>query len=124
MLLGAHGRRRSGLGDEFWQYRPLSEADEAREIDWRRSAKSDVHFIRQKEWQAAQSVVRIANTGDVTLTNLVISHSRWPACDEVVPVLPVGAIYDHVCDVPNAQADWEDVITVVADGEEACSTRG
>lgn len=57
VLLGAHGRRRAGTGDEFWQYRPLSQGDEARQIDWRRSAKSDVHFIRQKEWQAAQSVV-------------------------------------------------------------------
>lgn len=57
VLLGAHGRRRSGSGSEFWQYRPLAQGDEAREIDWRRSARSDVHFIRQKEWQAAQSVV-------------------------------------------------------------------
>lgn len=57
VLLGEHGRRRSGLGDEFWQYRPAIEGDEARLIDWRRSAKADVHFIKQKEWQAAQSVM-------------------------------------------------------------------
>jgi len=57
VMLGAHGRRRSGMGDEFWQYRPLAQGDEARMIDWRRSARSDVHFVREKEWQAAQSVV-------------------------------------------------------------------
>lgn len=57
VLLGEHGRRRAGMGDEFWQYRPITQGDEAREIDWRRSARSDVHYIRQKEWQAAQSVV-------------------------------------------------------------------
>ncbi|MFV2051845.1 DUF58 domain-containing protein [Aliiroseovarius sp. YM-037] len=57
VLMGEHGRRRSGMGDEFWQYRPAVEGDEARLIDWRRSAKSDVHFIRQREWQAAQSVL-------------------------------------------------------------------
>lgn len=57
VLLGAHGRRRSGMGDEFWQYRPLAVGDEARMIDWRRSAKSDQHFVREKEWQAAQSVM-------------------------------------------------------------------
>lgn len=56
VLLGEHGRRRSGLGDEFWQYRPASASDEARTIDWRRSARSDQHFVREKEWQAAQSV--------------------------------------------------------------------
>ncbi len=54
--LGAHGRRRAGAGDEFWQYRPATPQDEARHIDWRRSARSDQHFLRQREWQAAQSV--------------------------------------------------------------------
>jgi uncharacterized protein (DUF58 family) len=54
--LGEHGRRRSGLGDEFWQYRPAHAGDEARMIDWRRSARADAHFVREKEWQAAQSV--------------------------------------------------------------------
>ena len=57
VLLGEHGRRHSGNGDEFWQYRVAVDGDEARQIDWRRSARSDVHFIRQKEWQAAQSVM-------------------------------------------------------------------
>ena len=57
ILLGAHGRRRSGMGDEFWQYRPSMPGDEARAIDWRRSARSDAHFVREKEWQAAQSVL-------------------------------------------------------------------
>lgn len=54
--LGEHGRRRSGMGDEFWQYRPAHPGDEARSIDWRRSARADSHFVREKEWQAAQSV--------------------------------------------------------------------
>lgn len=57
MLLGEHGRRRSGVGEEFWQYRPAMPNDEARHIDWRRSARSDTHFIREKEWQAAQTVL-------------------------------------------------------------------
>jgi len=56
MLLGEHGRRRPGMGEEFWQYRPAMVSDEARLIDWRRSARSDTHFIREKEWQAAQTV--------------------------------------------------------------------
>jgi uncharacterized protein (DUF58 family) len=56
VMLGEHGRRRSGLGDEFWQYRPAHAGDSARMIDWRRSARSDAHFVREREWQAAQSV--------------------------------------------------------------------
>ncbi|MBN2906560.1 MAG: DUF58 domain-containing protein [Rhodobacteraceae bacterium] len=57
VILGEHGRRRAGMSDEFWQYRPAHAGDEARMIDWRRSARSDAHFVREKEWQAAQSVL-------------------------------------------------------------------
>ena len=56
VLLGEHGRRRAGLGDDFWQYRPVQPGDERRFIDWRRSARSDQQFVRQREWQIAQSV--------------------------------------------------------------------
>lgn len=57
VLMGEHGRRQAGQGDEFWQYRPAMPGDPARRIDWRRSGRSDAHFVREKEWQAAQSVV-------------------------------------------------------------------
>lgn len=53
---GLHGRRRAGQGTEFWQYRTAQPGDEARRIDWRRSARSDAQFLREQEWQAAQSV--------------------------------------------------------------------
>ncbi|SFA86315.1 Protein of unknown function DUF58 [Poseidonocella pacifica] len=57
VLLGEHGRRRAGLGDDFWQYRPVRSGDEARMIDWRRSARGDDQFVREREWQVAQSVM-------------------------------------------------------------------
>ncbi len=64
VMLGEHGRRRSGQGDEFWQYRPGHAGDEARMIDWRRSARAeDSLFVREKEWQAAQSVMIWLDTG-------------------------------------------------------------
>lgn len=63
VLLGDHGRRRAGMGDEFWQYRPASPTDGARAIDWRRSAQSDVHFVREREWQAVQTVAFWADRG-------------------------------------------------------------
>ena len=53
---GVHGRRRVGLGETFWQYRDYQPGDSAATIDWRRSAKSDRTFVRQTEWEAAQSV--------------------------------------------------------------------
>jgi uncharacterized protein (DUF58 family) len=57
VLLGDHGRRRAGLGDDFWQYRPVQPGDPRRMIDWRRSARSDERFVREREWQIAQSVM-------------------------------------------------------------------
>lgn len=56
VLLGEHGRRRAGMGDDFWQYRPLRAGDSVRSIDWRRSARGDEQFVREREWQIAQSV--------------------------------------------------------------------
>ena len=54
--MGLHGRRRAGPGDEFWQYRVAQTHDAARRIDWRRSGRGDQAFVRELEWQAAQSV--------------------------------------------------------------------
>ena len=57
VMLGEQGRRQPGQGDAFWQYRPAQAGDPARAIDWRRSARSDQHFVQEKEWQAAQTVM-------------------------------------------------------------------
>ncbi|MET4128723.1 DUF58 domain-containing protein [Roseovarius sp. MBR-6] len=57
VLMGEHGRRRAGAGDDFWQYRPVQAGDSRTMIDWRRSARSDAQFVRQREWQVAQSVM-------------------------------------------------------------------
>lgn len=53
---GLHGRRRTGTGETFWQYRPFEAHDPASAVDWRRSARSDSLFVRETEWEAAQSV--------------------------------------------------------------------
>ena len=53
---GVHGRRRVGQGDSFWQYRPFITGDTASQIDWRQSARSDRHYVRETEWEAAQTV--------------------------------------------------------------------
>jgi uncharacterized protein (DUF58 family) len=53
---GMHGRRRAGQGESFWQFRRYQQFDEARHIDWRRSARGRDLYIRENEWEAAQSV--------------------------------------------------------------------
>jgi len=63
VVMGTHGRRQAGAGEEFWQFRPALPGDEWRGIDWRRSARSDAQYIRQQEWQAAQSVLLWIDAG-------------------------------------------------------------
>lgn len=63
VLLGAHGRRRAGMGDDFWQYRPAQIGDSRRLIDHRRSARGDQEFVREREWQIAQSVMLWVDQG-------------------------------------------------------------
>ncbi len=53
---GVHGRRRVGQGETFWQFRQYQPGDPATRIDWRESAKSQRLYVRETEWEAAQSV--------------------------------------------------------------------
>nr|WP_229743512.1 DUF58 domain-containing protein [Aliidongia dinghuensis] len=53
---GVHGRRRVGSGDSFWQFRAYVPGDPVARIDWRETAKSERAYIRENEWEAAQSV--------------------------------------------------------------------
>lgn len=53
---GVHGRRRVGVGESFWQFRSYEPGDPVQRIDWRQTAKRDRPFLRQLEWEAAQTV--------------------------------------------------------------------
>ncbi|RAI04302.1 DUF58 domain-containing protein [Acuticoccus sediminis] len=54
---GWHGRRRAGSGETFWQFRPFDFGEPARRIDWRRSARDDILLVREREWEAAHTVL-------------------------------------------------------------------
>jgi uncharacterized protein (DUF58 family) len=53
---GLHGRRRAGTGDAFWQFRDFRDGDDARRIDWRRSARGDRLYLKEREWEAQASL--------------------------------------------------------------------
>ncbi|MCB1476146.1 MAG: DUF58 domain-containing protein [Rhodobiaceae bacterium] len=53
---GLHGRRRAGHGETFWQFRRFQSGEPARRIDWRRSARDDHLYVREREWEAAHTV--------------------------------------------------------------------
>ncbi len=53
---GVHGRRRAGVGETFWQFRPFTFGEPAQRIDWRRSARDDRLYVREREWEAAHTI--------------------------------------------------------------------
>jgi uncharacterized protein (DUF58 family) len=56
VIHGLHGRKRSGSGENFWQFRRFVSGEEARRIDWRRSARDDNLYVREREWEAAHTI--------------------------------------------------------------------
>jgi len=61
---GLHGRRRTGMGEAFWQFRRYRQGDMATSIDWRKSARSDRLYVRETEWEAANTIWLWVNPGD------------------------------------------------------------
>ena len=53
---GVHGRRQAGPGETFWQFRPFVSGEPAARVDWRRSAREDRAFVREREWEASHTV--------------------------------------------------------------------
>jgi len=56
VLAGWHGRHQQGPGENFWQFRPYTTGEPAANIDWRRSARDNHTYIRDREWDAAQTI--------------------------------------------------------------------
>ncbi len=56
VIAGWHGRRKRGIGENFWQFRPYVEGEAIANIDWRRSARDDHTYVRDREWEAAHTV--------------------------------------------------------------------
>ena len=56
VLHGVHGRRRAGMGEAFWQFRHFTPGESVGRIDWRRSARDDHTYVREREWEAAQTI--------------------------------------------------------------------
>jgi uncharacterized protein (DUF58 family) len=56
VIHGLHGRRRAGPGENFWQYRRFMSGEPAARVDWRRSARDDNLYVREREWEAAHTV--------------------------------------------------------------------
>ena len=53
---GLHGRRRAGTGENFWQYRRFVNGEPSHNVDWRRSARDDHLYVREREWESSHTV--------------------------------------------------------------------
>jgi len=56
VMHGVHGRRRAGIGETFWQFRPFIAGETTSRIDWRRSARDERIYVREREWEAAHTI--------------------------------------------------------------------
>jgi uncharacterized protein (DUF58 family) len=56
VMHGVHGRRVAGSGETFWQFRPFVAGESTAGIDWRRSARDDRVYVREREWEGAHTI--------------------------------------------------------------------
>ncbi|MDP2409296.1 MAG: DUF58 domain-containing protein [Pseudolabrys sp.] len=56
VIHGLHGRRRAGSGENFWQYRHFAYGEPSQNVDWRRSARDDHLYVREREWEASHTI--------------------------------------------------------------------
>ena len=77
VMHGVHGRRRAGMGEAFWQFRPFTPGESAGRIDWRRSARDDRIYIREREWEAAQTIwLWIDRSPSMAYVSSLARHSK------------------------------------------------
>src|SRR5581483_10860597 len=48
--------RRAVAGENFWQYRRFMSGEPSQNVDWRRSARDEHLYVREREWEASHTV--------------------------------------------------------------------
>jgi len=93
IVIGVHGRRKSGAGEDFWQYRPYSPGDPASGIDWRKSARSDRILVRENEWAATNTLyLWVARSPGMDYRSPAASTSKYERASLIAATLAVLAV--------------------------------
>jgi uncharacterized protein (DUF58 family) len=89
---GVHGRRRIGQGETFWQFRQYQPGDAAVRIDWRESGKSQRLYVRETEWETAQSVWLWRDVSDSMdySSSAYVADGDWPTKRERAELILVA----------------------------------
>ena len=107
IALGLHGRRKSGPGEDFWQFRPYTYGEPATRIDWRRSANQEELQIRERE-TLALAIVLTRSGERVGLLGTMPARADRKAAEAIANILgtlkdptalPVGAAPKRFTDV-------------------------
>jgi uncharacterized protein (DUF58 family) len=83
VIHGLHGRRRAGPGENFWQYRRFVSGEPSQNIDWRRSARDDHLYVREREWEASHTIWMWA---DRSPSMEFAAGSEWSKLDRALVV--------------------------------------
>jgi uncharacterized protein (DUF58 family) len=84
VIHGLHGRRRAGPGENFWQYRHFMSGEPAQNVDWRRSARDDNLYVREREWEASHTIWLWADRSPSM--EFTSSLSEWSKLDRALVV--------------------------------------
>jgi len=79
-----HGRRRAGAGENFWQYRRFVSGEPSHNVDWRRSARDDHLYVREREWEASHTIWLWADRSPSM--DFTSSLSEWSKLDRALVV--------------------------------------
>jgi len=84
VIHGLHGRRRAGAGENFWQYRRFVSGEPSHNVDWRRSARDDHLYVREREWEASHTIWLWADRSPSM--DFTSSLSEWSKLDRALVV--------------------------------------
>ena len=90
VISGWHGRKKKGIGENFWQFRPYVQGDSLSRIDWRRSARDDHTYIRDREWEAAHTIWLWASLSP----SMMYKSTLGMVSKERGEILPFRSIHD------------------------------
>ncbi len=74
---GLHGRKSAGQGNSFWQFREFGAGEAATRVDWRRSSRDHNLYVREREWEAAQTLwLWIDRSPSMAFISKLSQHSK------------------------------------------------
>lgn len=89
---GTHPRRRAGAGSEFWQFRALQPGEPSSRVDWRRSARSDELFVREREQEDPLRLqLDLDNSGSMHFASAANLSEKWERGAVLLTALAMAA---------------------------------